>query len=144
MFKDTFTPTAENPYYEFPKEMYGKEVVIEDSAVEINNQSNFIETKIDKIKKLFTILDSPRVLKFLFLNPNLIDTLLDAKLEIQKRFGDVKTKLELVHDEELEDWVTLFFIISTKINLKDFNNFLMEWVFLQSIDFKRKVNFSTN
>ncbi|MFN0049826.1 MAG: hypothetical protein ACKVOU_11950 [Cytophagales bacterium] len=36
MFRDTFTPTSENPSYEFPKEMYGKEVVIEDKKEESN------------------------------------------------------------------------------------------------------------
>lgn len=37
MFRDTFTPTSENPSYEFPKEMYGKEVVIEVKKEEIDN-----------------------------------------------------------------------------------------------------------
>ena len=37
MFRDTFTPTSENPSYEFPTEMYGKEVVIEDKKEEISS-----------------------------------------------------------------------------------------------------------
>lgn len=81
-------------------------------------------------------------LEFLAINSSLIDPIIAAKFEVFRRFGNVQIELKLIKDEEIEDWKTLFFIISGDIEIKSLNIFLKEWAFSQTLEFKRKVTFS--
>lgn len=52
-----------------------------------------------------------------------------AKIEIFRRFGDVKKEIEVIQDEEIDKWKTLLLTINAEIPTKSFNSFLIEWVF---------------
>ena len=83
---------------------------------------------------------------FLAEHPAIISPLLELPFQISERFGLVVPKIELIQDEELPNWKTLYVKIphqfSFDLGYEKLIDLLENWAFNQSSGFKKFVTIS--
>ena len=113
-----------------------------------NNTSTTLYTynTIKLVNIVYIIHDKESVEKFLMLNSNLAEFLLEAHIQIECRFGDVPLFLQLHTDYENSEWTKLFLII--KSNLADeeasetLEDLFKKWFFKQEKRIRKLVTIS--
>jgi hypothetical protein len=104
----------------------------------------FYHMQLTSVAKDYLVQQQEMVFPFLIEHAAIIPDLLKLPFQIFKRFGLVTLKMELIQDEELPDWRSIFITIPMGEDyehaFKVLDNLLQEWFADQSKEFRSIVS----
>lgn len=94
-------------------------LILEQITTKENSPTQVSPSEIESLEKFYTFRGKTKILQFLAKYPFLISTLLSVPDNIRTYISDSQLSLELVADPEITDYLQLFILIYTQLDLDE-------------------------